>query len=184
MEQPTYTIQQHDLGEAFYIDRAHPDDTDAIMRMLVEIAEWLNSQGSSQWGVLLRGEDSHDTVGAIRRGDVFVVKQGDEVAGMVTLLRSPSEWDERLWGEQAGTEDGALYLHRLAVSRKYASVGLGKRILKWSSTGIWFENKDRVRLDCVAGNDTLNAFYARNGYTYLGENDGYSIYEKLLGDEA
>lgn len=174
----SFRISSEYINDGFQAVQAKPEDTEDVMSLLVETAEWLQSQGSSQWNALLKGEDSHDTAGAIRRGDVFVFKKGADVAGMVILLVQPSPWDIHLWGSKAHAEDGAIYLHRLAIRRKYAQSGLGRSILEWSSSSIHFEGKHTVRLDCGASNATLNAFYARNEYTFLGETDGYSTYEK------
>ncbi|MDR6722482.1 ribosomal protein S18 acetylase RimI-like enzyme [Paenibacillus amylolyticus] len=180
MEQ-SFTIIQDIINEDFRATLAEPKDTEAVMALLTETAEWLRSQGSSQWSALLEGEDSHDTEGAIRRGDVFVFKKGGDVAGMVILMRKPSAWDSKLWGTRAHAKDGAVYLHRLAISRKHAKTGLGRSILDWATEGIQFEGKHTMRLDCGADNTTLNAFYARHGYTFVGDAEGYCTYEKSLG---
>ncbi|PQP80191.1 GNAT family N-acetyltransferase [Paenibacillus sp. PCH8] len=174
----SFRISSEYINDGFQAVQAEPGDTEDVISLLVETAEWLQSQGSSQWSALLKGEDSHDTTGAIRRGDVFVFNKGADVAGMVILMRQPSPWDVHLWGSKAHAEDGAVYLHRLAIRRKYAQTGLGRSILQWSSTGIQFAEKHMVRLDCGANNATLNAFYARNGYTFVGETGGFNTYEK------
>ncbi|GAA0392039.1 GNAT family N-acetyltransferase [Paenibacillus motobuensis] len=176
----SFRITDDHIGEGLTIVQAKPADTEAVAALLVQTAEWLRSRGSSQWNGLLAGEDSHNTTGAILNGDVFVCKSGTDIAGMVILLQQPSEWDRRLWESKAYDGDGALYLHRLAISRKYASTGLGSSILKWCKDGIRFEGKDKIRLDCIADNAALNTFYSKNGYVYLGENSGYCIYENYL----
>ncbi|PWW33155.1 MULTISPECIES: GNAT family N-acetyltransferase [Paenibacillus] len=175
-----FSITSDYINDEFKALQAQPEDTEDVMSLLMETAEWLRSQGSSQWNALLKGEDSHHTAEAIQRGDVFVFKKGSDVAGMVILMSHPSAWDVHLWGSKAHAGDGALYLHRLAIRRKYAQSGLGRAILQWSSSGIQFEDKHIVRLDCGADNATLNAFYTRNGYTFVGETDGYSTYEKAV----
>ncbi|WP_145412617.1 N-acetyltransferase [Paenibacillus xylanexedens] len=174
----TFTIHSQYINDGFQAVQAQPEDTEEVLSLLAETASWLKSKGSSQWNALLQGEDSHDTPSAIRRGDVFVFKKEAQIAGMVILMQKPSPWDLKLWGDQAHAEDGAIYLHRLAIRRKYARTGLGKSILEWSSRGIQFENKSLVRLDCGADNVTLNTFYAGNGFRYAGKHDGFSIYEK------
>ncbi|MGG4479840.1 GNAT family N-acetyltransferase [Paenibacillus illinoisensis] len=168
------------INDDFRAMQAQPEDTEDVLSLLRETAEWLRSQGSSQWSALLKGEDSHDTAGAIRRGDVFVFKKEGDVAGMVILLQQPSAWDFDLWGPKAPQTDGAVYLHRLAIRRKYARTGLGRDILGWSSSGIQFDNKHVMRLDCVGDNERLNEFYPRNGYTFVGKINGYSTFEKPL----
>lgn len=88
----SFRISSEYINDGFQAVQAKPENTEAVMSLLVETAEWLQSQGSSQWNALLKGEDSHDTAGAIRRGDVFVFKKGDEIAGMVILMVQPSPW--------------------------------------------------------------------------------------------
>lgn len=177
--------QQHEIiiptiNDQFEVAMAQPEDTENIISLLIEIAEWLSSRGLSQWGGLLEGNDSHDTVGAIQNGNVFIFKLGTEIAGLVMLLCKPSPWDIQMWGDKAHDTDGAVYLHRLAVRRKHARTGLGQSILNWCSTGIRFADKQLIRLDCVAENDTLNSFYTRNGYLYVGEKDGFNTYVKAF----
>ena len=167
----------------FQVYRAVPEETGEVMALLTEVAAWLHSRGSRQWEGILEGVDSHDTVNAIRRGDVFVFKQKAEIAGMVMLFRQPSLWDQQLWGEKASPQDQAVYLHRLAVRRSYAGQGLGQDILNWCSTGVQFPGKRTVRLDCVASVDTLNTFYANHGYTCVGHAEGYNIYEKPVREQ-
>lgn len=179
MVQP-YQIMQSATPDGFEVALAQPGDTEEVMALLVEIAGWLRSRGSTQWAGLLEGKDSHNTANAIKRGDVFVFKRDDEIAGMVLLLGSPSQWDRELWGDKAFDGDGAVYLHRLAVRRKYARAGLGRTILNWCTSGISFPGKAWMRLDCVADNSTLNSFYSANGYGYAGENNGFCMYEKAL----
>ncbi|WP_036745877.1 GNAT family N-acetyltransferase [Paenibacillus sp. UNC451MF] len=179
MKQPV-TIKNDQINGKFTMSQARPEDTEAIMALLLEIAEWLRSKGSSQWKGLLEGYDSHDTANAIQRGDVFICKFEEDVAGSVMLIQKPSDWDCNLWGSKAHREDQAIYLHRLAVKRKYANTGLGKAILQWCDSGIRFEGKTVVRLDCIASSLQLNNFYSHNGYFYMGEKDGFSIYEKSI----
>ncbi|PYE52350.1 GNAT family N-acetyltransferase [Paenibacillus barcinonensis] len=176
----TFNIHSESIHDNFRAVQAGPEDTDDVQSLLLETALWLQSQGSSQWSALLDGEDSHNTPAAIRRGDVFIFKKEAEIAGMVILMQKPSPWDCKLWGDKAHALDGALYLHRLAIRRKYAHTGLGKSILLWSINGIKFEHKSLVRLDCGASNATLNAFYARNGFSFVNESDGFSMYERAV----
>lgn len=174
----SFDILLPEINNQFRVAVAQSEDAEEVMSLMVEIAEWLNSQGSSQWGGLLEGKDDHDTIGAIQRKNVFVFKQGTDIAGLVILLNKPSKWDLQLWGDEAYDDDGAVYLHRLAVRRKYAGTDLGRSILNWCSTGIRFVDKQIIRLDCVAENENLNSFYTRNGYKFVGEKGGFNVYTK------
>lgn len=180
----THAGNSSDAGAGFRAGIAAQEDAEEIMRLLLRTAEWFRGRGSTQWQGLLYGEDSHRTVDAIARGDVYAFRKGDaaDIAGIVMLLREPSHWDRSLWGEEG--HEGAIYLHRLAVERAYAGEGLGERIMRWVESEVRLPGKDRVRLDCLAGNPVLNDFYRRLGYRYAGSgeiaNGSYSKYEKPL----
>jgi len=177
-----YDIIQTRVDDRFAAIQAVPGDYPQIKELLLKTARWLQSQGYGQWSGLLRGEDSHRTEQAVERGNVFVLKNSEDIAAMVILLRQPSDWDIGLWGEEGS--ERAVYVHRLAINRDYAGQKLGAKMLDWASEGIRFAGKDRIRLDCIASNAALNAFYRRMGYAYAGESangDGsFSKFEKLL----
>ncbi|MCE5168618.1 GNAT family N-acetyltransferase [Paenibacillus profundus] len=172
-----FTIKEDMIADDIAAAQATPEDTSAVMSLLVQTAEWLRSKGSSQWSGLLEGEDTHNMTGAIANGDVFVFKQGDQIAGVIMMLQQPSEWDCSLWGEEG--HESSIYLHRLAIHRAYSGRRLGAAMMRWVDQGISFAGKDRLRLDCIASNDALNAFYQSIGYEYKGSHSsGFNIYEK------
>lgn len=175
MDKTTKLLNNH-LKDSFTMHQATEKDREHILTLLTETANWFKSKGSSQWSGLLDGIDTHNTANAIERGDVFVCKNNSTIAGMVMLLQTPSEWDRNLWKLQ-DEDNTSLYLHRLAINRKYANENLGQSILNWCKTSIQFKGKDKIRLDCIANNEFLNDFYQRAGFTYMGENEGYSLYE-------
>lgn len=170
-------ILKHDIQEQFMMSLATVKDTTRVLHLLTETAKWFQQNGSTQWSDLLKGIDAHNTTGAIQRGDVFICTKEEELAGMVMLLQTPSEWDCRLWELTDEAPNDAIYLHRLAINRKYAHYKLGQSIVNWCKNDIQFEGKKKVRLDCVAHNEFLNAFYQKIGFTYVGEKAGYSLYE-------
>lgn len=177
-----YEIVQKRIVADLTSAQAVPDDIPQVTELLVGVAKWLQSRGSTQWQGLLYGDDSHQTAEAIRRGNVFLFKNGGEVAGMVMLLREPSEWDRELWGDEG--HESSIYLHRLAINRAYSGQGLGEAILGWAESGIRFPGKERIRLDCIASNPVLNSFYRKMGYAYAGAavnpHGEFSKYERRL----
>lgn len=182
-----FTIHRSVVQEGIIARQAKPEDTEAVLELLLGTAKWLQSTGSSQWGALLRGEDSHDTPAAIRRGETFVFAAEDgELAGVFILMQQPSPWDLDLWGELAEGGETAFYLHRLAINRRFAGRQLGEAMMRWAENGIQFEGKSLVRLDCIAGNETLNRFYSGLGYTFKGAANGFNLYEKqtAFGQES
>jgi ribosomal protein S18 acetylase RimI-like enzyme len=161
--------------------QATHEDTAEVTQLLVRTAQWLQSRGSTQWNGLLRGEDSLNTPEAINRGDVYVFRQGNILMGMVMLLQHPNAWDKELWGEEG--HESSLYMHRLAINREYAGQEVGRLMMQWAESGVAFPGKDRIRLDCIANNPVLNAFYQGLGYEIKGLASNpvgeFNLYEKL-----
>ncbi|AWX21317.1 MULTISPECIES: GNAT family N-acetyltransferase [Bacillus] len=177
-----FKIENETIADGFYACPAVYEDAESITGLLVRTAEWLRDRGSNQWSGLLKGQDIHDITGSIEKGHVFVFKKDDELAAVVMLLPAPSEWDRTLWGDDGHEE--SIYLHRLAVSRRFAGQGLGARVLQWAETGIHFPGKTRIRLDCVADSDALHSFYRRMGYEFMGADaSGYHLFEKEITAE-
>lgn len=175
-----YVILNAQVKNELRMHVAKEQDSGSVMNLLVDTARWFNENGSTQWSGLLEGIDTHHTKEAIKRGDVFVCKDGEVISGMVMLLQRPSEWDAKLWERHNKNLEQSIYLHRLAVHRNYANQQLGAAILKWCLDNVQFEGKTNIRLDCMANNEFLNAFYKKEGFTYIGESEGYSLYEAAL----
>ncbi|WP_139991844.1 MULTISPECIES: GNAT family N-acetyltransferase [Paenibacillus] len=162
--------------------QAKPEDTAEVLELLIQTAQWLKSKGSTQWGGLLHGVDSHQTPEAIKRGEVYIFIQGSVLVGMVMLMQQASAWDRELWGDEG--HENSVYLHRLNINREAAGKDLGEAIVHWADSGIHFSGKDRIRLDCIANNEKLNRFYLNCGYTFIGSatnaSGEFNKYEKLV----
>lgn len=178
-----YRILRKELDGGVKVSVAVKEDLEEVSALLLETAQWLQSQGSQQWSALLEGRDVHRTDQAVAAGNVFVFRKENELVGMVILFSEPTEWDQTVWAEEPPGK--AVYLHRLAIRRSHAGEGLGSQILNWSRSGIRFENRQVVRLDSLAASPALDSFYRHHGFLWRGENQGYNLYEQsFAGDEA
>lgn len=174
-----FTMINEYVTPSIQASRAKPEEAHEAAELLVQTAKWLSGKGSTQWRGLLEGTDMHDMAGAARKGDVYLFRDGGILAGVAMLVREPSEWDRELWGPDG--HEGAVYLHRLAINRAYGGQGLGRAILRWAETGIAFPGVNRIRLDCIGDNGTLNGLYRAAGYAYRGQApNGFNLYEKRL----
>jgi len=171
-----YQIIHPLLGQGLVVHQATAEDTPQVMALLVKTAQWLKSQGSTQWSAILEGQDVHGTGDAVKRGDVFLFKQDEVIAAMVILLTEPSAWDIDLWGDEGHEE--SFYVHRLAIDRDYAGQGIGRAVMDWVEHGIRIEGKSRIRLDCIESNDTLYRFYSSAGFTHKARSKGFHLFEK------
>jgi GNAT superfamily N-acetyltransferase len=136
---------------------AQPDEIDVVLDVLSDAAAWLQARGVEQWPVRFPVEW---VMPEIERGETWLAERGGEAVGTLVV-----QWQDPIFW--AGYPDDAGYLHRLGV-RSHGD-GLGRRLLAWAEQHAANEGNAFLRLDCVAGNAPLCAYYERAGYEYLGE---------------
>jgi len=135
---------------------AAPDQADDVLRVLDEAARWLRERGIEQWPARFERSWVED---AIRRGETWLAAVDGRVVATVTL-----DWTDAVW---AGIPANAAYLHRMAVRRR--SAGLGAVILGWTAGFARQHGREALRLDCVASNRRLRAYYEAAGFVFRGD---------------
>ena len=160
-------------GRAFALARATSDDADAILAILEDAARWLVARGIDQWhpGDFLRSS----LLRIIARGEVYLARCENDPAGTLTL-----QWEDvPTWGVMP---PDAAYVHGFAVHRAYAGLGLGRALLDWASDQAIEGGKTYLRLDCLASNPALRAYYERAGFTLRGfvDDDQSALYERSV----
>ena len=90
--------------------------------------------------------------------------------------------EDRLYWPNARA-DGA-YVHRLAVRRSEAGRGVGMAVLRWAEREGLARGKRHLRLDCVASDTAICAYYERAGFEHRGDvvvrGVDMSLYEKEI----
>ncbi|MBO0471073.1 GNAT family N-acetyltransferase [Enterococcus sp. DIV0242_7C1] len=147
--------------------KATTEEGQTALELLKETAEWLKSIGSDQWSDVLKGEDKHGLIAAVKRGEVFFFYNNEkQLAGMVAAWQKPTEWDRLLW-KNIESSQKSCYLHRVIIRPRYRKAGYGKELL--NAVKVEFENQvDELRLDCLASNQRLSRFYIENEFKYIG----------------
>jgi GNAT superfamily N-acetyltransferase len=154
--------------------RARPDDIEVVLAVLADAAAWLRSTGIEQW-------PDRFPIGwvmpAIERGETWLGEVNDQAVGTLVV-----HWDDPIFW--AGYPADAGYLHRLAVRRP--GTGQGGELLRWAERHSAGNGKSFLRLDCVAWNARLRAYYEGAGYTHVGDvivgEYTEARYEKRVGD--
>jgi len=138
------------------IRQAEPRDAAHVSSILCEAAEWLESIGQPLWQPEeLTPESIANDVGA---GLHFVEWNSNDPVGVVRFqLRDDMFWPDVPEGESA-------FIHRLAVRRSVAGIGLSKQMLDWAKARTRSFGLRFLRLDCVP-RPKLCAVYERNGFT-------------------
>lgn len=143
-------------GRAVRFLVAGPGQVGDVLAVLDEAAAWLGVRGIAQWPARFESSWVED---AVRRGETWLVEVGGVISATVTL-----DWSDPLWSKMPGR---AVYLHRMAVCRRAS--GLGAVILAWAVDVARQHGRESVRLDCVASNDRLRAYYESAGFAHCGD---------------
>ncbi|MEU0165393.1 GNAT family N-acetyltransferase [Streptomyces iakyrus] len=139
-------------------------DLAALVRLRDDAARRLLARGvTGQWRPGELDEDHFRRVMA--HGEVWLAEAGGCLAGAWELW-----WeDEDAWGPQPPV---AGYVHRLMVDRTTTAPGTGRLLLDAAEHRVAEAGRPRVRLDCLAGNAQLNAYYLDAGYRVVGRKEG------------
>lgn len=163
--------------ENYEVNLATKEDAKQILKLLKEVAVWLKGAGSKQWETLASGEEDEELIQSIAEKYAYVVKREKRIVATFTLYPKQSDWDEWLWGKE---NEPAVYLHKLALKPSEMGNGLGENILKWLQNHLKDNGMNKLRLDCIASNEKLNNFYARNGFEKVNISKEFSLFEKEL----
>ncbi|ASN07162.1 GNAT family N-acetyltransferase [Virgibacillus necropolis] len=164
------------------IRQATNEDSEQIIKMLMDAASWLKENGIDQWSYLHSGKENHEIESAILKGTTFVVEDvtGKLIASF-NLSSEQNDWDFELWGNN---DDQSAYLHRVVVARDQHNKQLGKDLVAWMIDNINLTNGS-IRLDCVGHNQILNRFYKDIGFRFIGLHDMggtlFAKYERTIG---
>lgn len=158
------------------LEVATPTDAAAVLVLRDAAARRLLARGIEQWHP---GERSLASFRAAAvAGTLFVWRSAGSVAGAVVIVHT----DEPIWGPPAGDEG---YVHTLVTDGRHP--GLGRRVLAAAEDRIRAAGRRRARLDCVASNPRLAAYYRAAGYTGTGTRSlpppwpPVTLFEKPLG---
>ncbi len=171
------------MDPALTIIPAMPADAERVNRLFYEAAVWLEARGIRQWAAVWPPAERHQASirERIARGWCYLAWRGGEVAGTLTLQPA----DPSVWGDDDGA---ALYVHGLAISRAWAGHGIGRAMLGWAEREVVACGRLWLRLDCIASNAALRAYYQRAGFRYVREIGGettrrVALFEKLVAEQ-
>lgn len=164
-------------SEALMVRRATDQDIDGIRCLLIDAAEWIHSaHGFWQWRV--ESFERELVEAFVRDHEVFVGTIRNELVGCFSI-----HWTyEEIWGEKFHEDAG--YVHRLCVSRNRKGEGIGRDLIRYAEGLIRAKGRSLLRLDCMADNPSLNAFYVNIGFVLQGRFDASSwsanLYEREI----
>lgn len=114
-------------------------------------------------GAILWPEFSNESIVAeIEGGRLLRVMDGDALVGVFSVAYE----DDAIWGEHERGE--YVYLHRIARAATYPGRGLITAVLGWARAHCRALGRAGLRMDTWASNETLVAFYERQGFRVVG----------------
>jgi ribosomal protein S18 acetylase RimI-like enzyme len=154
------------------------EDLDDFIEILEEVGSWLWRRGIHQWEPGSNRAQRALLERFIQSGFLVTARSDTGlVAGAIITRQPTAEW-VRLPGP------GAIYLHKLAVSRMASGRGLGRQLLSHCELLARQDGATQMRLDCWDGSSSLRSYYRSAGYRELEavESHGYLVrlFEKSL----
>jgi GNAT superfamily N-acetyltransferase len=154
------------------VRRCQAEDVAFVAALLDEATVWVGERGYEQWPLPFPRDELE---AAVERGEVYVAEVDGKVVATVTLL-----WNDTMyWGERP---PDAAYVHKLAVRRACAGRRIGSAIVEWADATAAAAGRAFLRLDCLADNRGIRAYYEQLGFEHRGDlvvdNRGMSIYER------
>jgi GNAT superfamily N-acetyltransferase len=99
--------------------------------------------------------------GNLDRGELYVVERNGATVATLSL-----QWSDEFFWREAGVDETAGYVHRLAVRRVHAGGRLGHRLLDWADEHVLTNGRGLLRLDVVSGNRRLRDYYEGVGFAH------------------
>ncbi|MBB4929205.1 ribosomal protein S18 acetylase RimI-like enzyme [Lipingzhangella halophila] len=130
--------------------------------MLAGASTWLASWGSDQW----QYPPPVDVIDRdLKRGALYVVTRNDngEVVASATI---DTHADPDFWVSEDHPDD-ALYIHKMAVDRRWSGRRLGGALLDFAAELAEERERSWVRLDAWKTNPELHRYYTSQGFTLL-----------------
>lgn len=137
-------------------------DAPCVMALIEQRIAWMDRMEICQWNKSRYAEiyPVGYYVEAARQGTLYVLQRADgRIAAGAVVPDADKRWE--------GLDDApACYVHNLVASIDDA--GAGHEMLCRIESRARECGREYVRLDCAEGNDSLNGWYERQGYEYVG----------------
>ncbi len=146
-----------------YYSLAQPDNLGTVMAILDEAACWLEQRGIKQWPCPHPPHFRRRVGMCIESAEVYIARTIDKAEPVGTIALG---WSDPYWKERPGK---AAYVHKMAVGNDFHGRGIGKHMLVWALDQARKAGAEALRLDCLAANYGLRAYYESHGFSWTAE---------------
>jgi GNAT superfamily N-acetyltransferase len=149
-----------------------PKEFETVYDILYENALWLSQKNIIQWPLDWLENKRQEIQETIEFGTYYAVDIENEIAAIVQIKST----SEDIWGNDKTL---ALYIHKLAIRRKFSNKNLGSKIINLIESKAAQDGVKYLRLDCVAHNVKLRQYYEASGFTLKNEVDSGDVFLAL-----
>lgn len=134
------------------------EDIDEIFKIYDDATSYQKDVGKKSW----KGFDRALIEKEIHEKRHFIIIDDNEIScTFLIAFNNPTIWKD-------SGEDKAIYLHRIATKENFRGRSYVQKIVDWSIDYAKELNKSYVRLDTHGGNERINNYYKKCGFTYKG----------------
>lgn len=147
------------------IRKAQKIDLPAIKSLTEACAKTMIENGIFQWNENYPSRERLQQ--DIERGELFVLEENDEIAGIIVLTSFMDQEYETV--EWLTPSKNNLYVHRLATHPSGWGSGFGRQLMDFAEVFAREHHYNSVRLDTFSKNLRNQHFYESRNYTKLGD---------------
>ncbi|KAG0022576.1 hypothetical protein BGZ80_011722 [Entomortierella chlamydospora] len=163
----------------FSFRQAKPGELDIFIDILERAAQWMEANSLIQWipGSFVAPKTRAHIEYTISLGNAYFIimdkrepmsqQETTTATGKIIgtfTLNYADPFDEMLWKDIVQDWTDAVYIHRLVVEREYKGFGLGPKALEFAELEGLKRGKNYLRLDCMADNKLLKAYYREKAH--------------------
>lgn len=134
------------------------DDTGEILRLYQIARDFQKIKGAVVWPEF----DPELIKTEIEENRQWKLVVDNQIACVwATTFTDPEIWEER-------NDDPSIYIHRIATDPVFRGQKMVEEIVRWSRKYAAKNLKKFIRMDTIAGNQSLNNYYQKCGFKFLG----------------
>lgn len=139
------------------IEKSNVNDLSIHMELYHQAITFQHALGHVNW----IGFNDKAVLEEIQAGQQYKIIVDGQVACVFLLTTS----DPIIWQEK--NKDAAIYIHRIATNPEYRGQNFVNKIIDYVKIIARKDHKAFIRMDTTAGNERLNRYYEKCGFTIV-----------------
>lgn len=158
-------------------------DLDTAFSLLNDCANWLASKGMDHWKGTI---DKNKLASKISEKELYLLSLDSCIIGTIIISKSAPAYCDSVSSFWKNPSASFYYISKLAIHPDFHKNGYASLLLEFVNS-LAIKNKiEFLRLDCVSNYSSLNDFYKKRGYVFVGSRNLYppgphcNFYEKKV----